>query len=432
MTNTQYEDATCDICGTSISSKTVRISCAHADCPDWDSCVTCFASGGTRDHSKHKPWHPYRIIAPIDRPLFVDDWSGDEEYQLLQSSEKYGLGNWTDVADHVGNGRTKEECAAHYASVYLNSPTYPIPAVQLRAPYDACEFQARKKRRIAERIAIQKIPMVAKQKPMTSTPECHEVAGYMPGRLEFSYEYENDAEISVKDMEFDQDLAEDNQEEVGLKLTLLDIYNSRLTRRSDRKRVIFEHGLLDYKKNQANDKRRTKEVRDLVVRTKPLARLQSQREYEQFVDGLVEEMNVRRRISELQEWRRMGLTTLEAGVKYEKDKLQRQIARPLGPSTPGGGATRFGKHNDPRRSALLGITSVGPDTQLLSREEQSLCSNLRLLPKAYLAVKETVVRELWRTSGALTKKQSKQLLKIDSNKIIKVYDYLAAHFHFQA
>lgn len=424
----QYEDASCDLCGTNISSKTVRITCAHSDCQDWDTCVTCFATGQTRTDSKHRPWHPYRVIAPIDRPLFVDDWSGDEEYQLLQSSEKYGLGNWTDVADHVGNGRTKEECAAHYDAVYLRSKSYPVPAVELRMSYDVADFQARKKRRITDRIALQKIPMVAKQKPITSTPECHEVAGYMPGRLEFSYEYENDAEISVKDMEFDQDLADDNQEEVGLKLTLLDIYNSRLTRRSDRKRVMFEHGLLDYKKNQANEKRRAKEVRDLVAHTKPLARLQSQREYDLFIDGLVEEMNVRRRISELQEWRRMGLTCLEAGAKYEKDKQQRQVVRSLGTGTPGG-LNRFHKHTDSKRNLLPGLSTASADNQLLSREEQSLCSNLRLLPKAYLAIKETIVRELWRTGGLLTKKQSKHLLKIDSNKTTKVYEYLASHFH---
>ena len=47
---------------------------------------------------------------------------------------------------------------------------------------------------------------------MTSQPANHEIAGYMPGRLEFETEYENDAEQAVKDMIFSED---DPPEEVG-------------------------------------------------------------------------------------------------------------------------------------------------------------------------------------------------------------------------
>jgi transcriptional adapter 2-alpha len=35
-----------------------------------------------------------------------------------------------------------------------------------------------------------------------SAPTNHEVAGFMPGRLEFEHEVDNEAEIPVKDMEF--------------------------------------------------------------------------------------------------------------------------------------------------------------------------------------------------------------------------------------
>jgi len=47
---------------------------------------------------------------------------------------------------------------------------------------------------------------------MTSQPANHEIAGYMPGRLEFETEYENEAEQAVKDMVFSED---DPPEEVG-------------------------------------------------------------------------------------------------------------------------------------------------------------------------------------------------------------------------
>ena len=37
---------------------------------------------------------------------------------------------------------------------------------------------------------------------MVSAPTNHEIAGFMPGRLEFEHEVENDAELAVKDLEF--------------------------------------------------------------------------------------------------------------------------------------------------------------------------------------------------------------------------------------
>jgi transcriptional adapter 2-alpha len=35
-------------------------------------------------------------------PLFDEAWGADEEILLLEAIEMYGLGNWSDVSDHVG------------------------------------------------------------------------------------------------------------------------------------------------------------------------------------------------------------------------------------------------------------------------------------------------------------------------------------------
>lgn len=61
-------------------------------------------------------------------------------------------------------------------------------------------FQARKKARIEE--AQQRPVPIPPPKPLASAPTCHEIAGFMPGRLEFETEWENDAEALIKDMEF--------------------------------------------------------------------------------------------------------------------------------------------------------------------------------------------------------------------------------------
>ena len=45
---------------------------------------------------------------------------------LFQGTEMYGLGNWAEVAEHVGT-KSKEQCIEHYTNVYKNSPLFPFP-----------------------------------------------------------------------------------------------------------------------------------------------------------------------------------------------------------------------------------------------------------------------------------------------------------------
>jgi transcriptional adapter 2-alpha len=63
---------------------------------------------------------------------------------------------------------------------------------------DATEFHRRKRRRIEE--MNNNPPPPAKPAPV-STPGIHEIAGYLPGRLEFEHEIDNEAEDLIKDLE---------------------------------------------------------------------------------------------------------------------------------------------------------------------------------------------------------------------------------------
>ncbi|OLL22791.1 Transcriptional adapter 2 [Neolecta irregularis DAH-3] len=305
----------CDVCAADIT-RCVRVHCAS--CPEYDICVLCFSKGQAT--SGHKPNHSYCIVEQHSQPIFELDWGADEELLLIEGCETHGLGNWADVALHVGT-RTKEDCEEHYINTFINSATYPDPPMSLTFDIDPQALASRKKARLEEHRLKSQMPRAISQKPIASVPQNHEIAGYMPGRLEFDIEYENDAEMSVKDMAFDEE--GETPAEVDLKLVILDIYNSRLLKRADRKRVIFEHGLVENKKNQAVEKKRSKDERDLVNRTKPFARVLGKRDYEAFVEGIMKEHILRKRIAELQEWRRNGLTRLEQGQRYETDKAQR-------------------------------------------------------------------------------------------------------------
>lgn len=74
-------------------------------------------------------------------------------------------------------------------------------------------------------------------------------------------------------------------------------------------------------------------------------------------------------------------------------------------------------------TGLLNLAS-SPSLHLLTPAEQALCSALRILPKPYLVVKETLVREYARRGGKLRRREARDLVKIDVNKTSRVWDFL--------
>ncbi|KAF2718590.1 transcriptional adaptor 2 [Polychaeton citri CBS 116435] len=481
----------CNICSNDITS-TVRIRCASKQCPDYDLCVTCFTEGKSNLH--HDPrTHAYQVIEPHSIPVYDEGWGADEELLLLEGAEQYGLGSWADIADHIGGYREKDEVKDHYSKTYIESSNFPL--AERASPNDTSlsdsipreEFQARKKRRIDDRKAsLAATPaQSAPAKPTSSVPSCHEVAGFMPGRLEFENEYFNEAEEAVQHMQFSPEegynpATGDFDAETNLKIVVMGIYNARLTMRTDRKRVIFNHRLLDYKKNVAIDRKRTKEQRDLYHKLKPYARIMSHPDFVAFAEDLEKEYNLRQAITQLQEWRRMRISTLAVGEKYEAEKATRlarqhqqglgqfdrlpnglRVGKPQAPPetaqavteyttkdlpvrlTPadkskqanqinGSLATPPASDASPKRVPLQPIPNLtplrmdeenAPDWQMILPEERDLCHKLRLQPKSYLAIKDAILREAMKSDGKLKKKNVREICRLDTTKGGRLFDF---------
>ncbi|XP_062088122.1 transcriptional adapter ADA2b isoform X2 [Humulus lupulus] len=111
----------CNYCNKDITGK-IRIKCCT--CADFDLCIECFSVGA--EVQPHKSNHPYRVMDNLSFPLICPDWNADDEILLLEGIEMYGLGNWTEIAEHVGT-KSKEQCINHYTDVYMNSPLFPLP-----------------------------------------------------------------------------------------------------------------------------------------------------------------------------------------------------------------------------------------------------------------------------------------------------------------
>jgi|ERR1700722_7196398 len=315
---------------------------------------------------------------------------------------------------------------------------------------DPAEFQERKRRRIAT--ANTTVPPPPKVAPV-SAPGIHEIATFLPGRLEFEHELDNDAEDLTKDLEIgvclefggDQIIADENDndvrarlrwmeekrsgvavgvktphggkglpsngmvnglvnghhavngdvappempakcedskesgtgegdaaaveeitqpppietsESIAFKLTLLEMYRQRVERRRESKAIMFDRGLLEYKKVRlvrcwvtlsdptpdASCRKETPQRGEgycpspATVRQVPdRGRLRSIRSGHNLCFHLhatltngsnhfhfnSDESILRKRIQELQHYRRMGLTTAADIEKYELDSNKR-------------------------------------------------------------------------------------------------------------
>lgn len=100
---------------------------------------------------------------------------------------------------------------------------------------------------------------------------------------------------------------------------------------------------------QVLDKKRTKEEKEIVLRLKPVAKLQTADDYDRFVDDILcrsynkhrvsnshfviaGEAVLRKRIQELQHYRKMGLRTVADIERYDADVARRvRIFHPLSP-----------------------------------------------------------------------------------------------------
>ena len=108
----------------------------------------------------------------------------------------------------------------------------------------------------------------------------------MPLRGDFDIEYDNDAELLLAEMEFNDD---DKESELEMKYKLLDIYNARLDERLKRKKFVIERGLLDLKKQNNLDKERTKEEKEIYNMMKVFSRFSTPEEHEKLVQGIIKE-----------------------------------------------------------------------------------------------------------------------------------------------
>ncbi|CAN7132211.1 unnamed protein product [Brassica rapa subsp. narinosa] len=432
----------CDYCQKDITGK-IRIKCDV--CPDFDLCVECMSVGA--EITPHKCDHAYRVMGNLTFPLICPDWSADDEMLLLEGLEIYGMGNWAEVAEHVGT-KSKEQCLEHYRNIYLNSPFFPLPDMSHVAGKNKKELQAMAKGRIEEKKAEQNMKeeypfCPPKVKVEDTQKESHtdrsfggkkpvvapgnnslvELSNYNHKREEFDPEYDNDAEQLLAEMEFKDN---DTPEEKDLKLRVLRIYSKRLDERKRRKDFILDRNLLY---PNPFEKELSQEEKMQCRRLDVFMRFHSKEEHAELLRSVVSEYRMVKRLKDLKEAQMAGCRSTAEAERYLARKRKRENEEGMmnrGKESGQFGAGEMGTRPPVQASSsyvndldLIGFT----ESQLLSESEKRLCSEAKLVPPVYLHMQQVMSHEIFK--GNVTKKSDAySLFKIDPTKVDRVYDML--------
>lgn len=129
-----------------------------------------------------------------------------------------------------------------------------------------------------------------------------------------------DAELLLADMEFFED---DTPENIELKNNVIELYNARLDERIRRKKFVIERGLLDLKKIQKFERKKTKEEREIINQMKIFARFNTEEQHTKLVNTLLKERLLKECIEQLRFFKNKGLTTLDQIEKFIEAQKQK-------------------------------------------------------------------------------------------------------------
>lgn len=391
-------------------------------------CLECFSRGAEeKDHCND---HSYEIVSN-KVPILDKSWTAQEEVDLLDGIFDCGFQNWKEVAKKV-QSKTEQECEEHYLRSYIDEPCNDLQIPELRP--------------VAVRAPLPGVPFKASEdppRPQMDSAKSFEMSGYMPCRGDFEVEYDNYAEVDIKDIEFDTSESDILRE---LKIAAVEIFLSRLQQRFYRKRIVRKYGLLNIQKWQFLERRQSKIERELREKLRPLARLHSPDEHEMFVQGLLMEKFLKKEIMKLQEYRIVGIRTRKGAEVYERlnrdreeDKMRKKLLDDILVHVQDEKACQVWLHRQAlidsgQNLSPLPLPSLGrkpaarldisgtPGVEQLRPVERELCSNLRLLPQDYQNYKSILIKE-YEKQGSLRLAQARVLIRIDVNKTRKMYNF---------
>lgn len=337
-------DFYCNICQRSLPLGTFRLRCV--ECADFDLCITCACQGA--DRNTHKNDHKYIPMSPNLFCLF-GDWTADEELLLLEGISKFGFGNWNQVAEMVNRISTRHksstECENHYNEYYIHSKTSPFPDLSRMRTFVRDPLDREKLYKLMATLREDHNNDKNKQcdipdprmfdeslHHMDLIPPAADIAnsgaplvkffqhfnGYNLYRDELESEFNNDAELLIKDLEFEP---WDTPVEIDFKLKLVEMYNSMLDDRVRHKRLLIHRFWSDYPLRERGFLSMDHIERAAYWRLAPLMRLQSEEEHLRLTKLVVAKVEIEKRLRIVNIWHSLGIRTLDDLERLDVNKI---------------------------------------------------------------------------------------------------------------
>ncbi|XP_064115766.1 transcriptional adapter 2-beta-like isoform X1 [Macrobrachium nipponense] len=313
----------CNYCEEDVNG--LRVRCL--ECEDFDLCLQCFACGA--EIGKHKREHGYQFMAGVFQDtgnfsIFPGQghWTAREEVRLLDAIEQYGYGNWEDIARHIET-RSPDEARNKYISSYIDGN---IGRASWKPALERLQLPVEHANASETGPLSPTLGSSLPSQPLSS--EENTILGYMPHRDDFEREWDNDAEAMIAPLFIHP--VDDEDIDIALKLTQVDMYMRRLRERSRRKRVVRDFQLVpqffkkEREKTQIPLKKKNKEDKEVIAeKLRTISQFQTASEHANLINSMVRERELRTRIRELLRYRRNGIRHVEECHEFEVARSRR-------------------------------------------------------------------------------------------------------------
>lgn len=383
-------------------------------CINFRQCLACLSVGA--EHNFHKYTHRFYVVDPSDEPIYRENWTREEEIQLLYGVKTLGIGNWDMIAGYLQT-KSAEEVEVHYMTDYVMSDSAPLPPESLGPelelppppPFDTGRQESN--------------PVTHKKHAQAETyaEECE----WMPYRHEFDKDrdFEAEAEKLVSNIQFGQETKESFDEKVQQLLS----YNEILYERQFRTRVIEQWGLQDRKlPNRKGVKQAetddisilggvTRDEKALDARIVMLAPYLGREKMTAFAEALHKALKSMDMIRKRRQWQANGVTTISEGQLWSW--LTSRIVGGRVPST----------EVDAWNSAIRKYkeqygSNVAVEHSGITQEEQNLYRSFQIDSHMYMAIKDLLIRE-YTIHRSLTKEQAVKMVPECQKAISAFYDF---------
>lgn len=400
-------------------------------------CPKCFLEG--KESENHKKISPYRVIQKLDFSILEEGWTAHEELVFLEALELYGYGNWEDIACYM-NSKTAVAIEKHFKSCYGRFLDQPLSIDEKReiiknSPLDSFETILDKKNRIlANQIEITRKEAEKHNIHAGKASIYGDILGFMPLRREFDFEYDNDAELLLAEMEFAED---ESDNDIKTKYSVLEIYNRKLEERQKRKNFVIDREKLDIKKRFEMEKMMSTEEREIRNGLKAYERFLEPAEFEELVECILKEQEYKRNIEKLLSLKNVGYTNfaeLEGLVFENGDHFSAEHKLHIKDEEINTSKKRRGNINysDVNKIDIANLCISNPTDQVydivdendnMLIEEVNLCNRYEISYQNYLILKEFIVRECIQ-NGFVDRSHIKGAVTIDGKKVDAVFDCL--------